>query len=181
MPLSLRARIVLIFPLAAGTFASLLQFYWMCFIFPVLFMTSRRRKQQLTWAAEATVAEQGKPLTFVYTISTVWGGKNGINPQSFTCLTSVNKCLLCPKEMTDFTARQFLWHVGAVLRWGELEGVMLLLTDQRLSCGFWTALSSLLSTLFWGVSPDCCFFSSAVCQEFVCTHTHNRTHTCIFK
>lgn len=155
----------------------------MCFIFPVLFRTSRRRKQQLTRAAKATVAEQGKPLTFVYTISTIWGGKNGINPLSFTCLTSVNKCLLCPKEMTDFTVRQFLRHVWAVLRWGELEGEMLLLTDQQLSCGFWTALGSLLSTLFlrcftWLLF--CFFVFFAVCQAFVCTHANART-TCIFK
>lgn len=65
---------------------------------------------------------------------------------------------------------------------------MLLLTDQQLSCGFWTALGSLLSTLFCGVSLLLRFFflpfllsPTAACQEFICahTHTHKDGHTCV--
>lgn len=56
---------------------------------------------------------------------------------------------------------------------------MLLLTDQQLSCGFWMALGSLLSTLFCGVSLLLMFFFSSI---FVFSHcyvpgVYARAHT----
>lgn len=57
----------------------------------------------------------------------------------------------------------------------RIGGCELLLMDQQLSCGFWKAFGSLLSTLFCGVSPLLMFLSlfspTAPCQEFMCTHT----------
>lgn len=80
--------------------------------------------------------------------------------------------------MTDFTDGQFLRRVRAALLQGELEGVMLLLTDHQLPCGFWKALGSLLSTLFRGVSPRLMFLLFFFSQHYMQgVHVHTLTDT----
>lgn len=77
------------------------------------------------------------------------------------------KCLSAAPCMSGFS--------GLVLRKdpvvSQLDGVMLSLVE-RLSCGFWTMFSSLLLTLFWGVSPD----GQLHCEPEVSLNTNSPTN-----